>query len=60
MKLLSAVQGLADELDAYEVTIESPCEEMASLRDAHDIRRAFTIAVGAEGKNLFGGIGTSP
>lgn len=59
MKLLSAVQGLADEVDAYEVTIESPCEEMASLRDAHDIRRAFTIALGAEGKNLFG-IDTSP
>jgi GNAT superfamily N-acetyltransferase len=59
MKLLSAVQGLADEVDAFEVTIESPCEEMASLRDAHDIRRAFTIAIGVEGKKLFG-MSTSP
>jgi GNAT superfamily N-acetyltransferase len=55
MKLLFAIQNLADEVNAYEITIESPCEEMATLRDAFDIRRAFSFATGIEGSTkLFG------
>jgi hypothetical protein len=42
-RLLDAICILAQEVDALELTIESPCEGMARLRDAHDTARALAI-----------------
>ena len=44
-RLLDAVSAYAESADALEVTVESPCEGMARLRDAHDAGRYANVAM---------------
>jgi GNAT superfamily N-acetyltransferase len=42
-RILRAVHAEADRIDAHEVTVESPCEGMARLRDSVDVERAHEL-----------------
>lgn len=45
-RLLDAVAAHAAAIDAFEVTVEAPCEGMSRLRDAHDAQRALAAVAG--------------